>query len=81
MGTHSSQQGECAIVDFHHYALERLLGLFVRNFEQLQNDRLVFSEHVAVSDAEQKRVADLTGGAGNGNTHWGFSHDESPKRE
>jgi hypothetical protein len=42
---------------------------------------LVFAEHVAVGDAEQQSVTDLTGGAGDSNTHWGFSHDESPKWE
>jgi hypothetical protein len=45
----------------------------------LQNDWLVFAKHVAIGNAEQQGVADLASGAGDGNTHWGFSHVESPK--
>ncbi len=76
----AGQQRECAIVDFHDHALQRFLCFFVRDFKQLQNDRLIFAEQVAVGDAEQKGIADLTSGAGNGNTQRGLSHVESPEK-
>jgi hypothetical protein len=72
VGGHAGQQRERAVVDFHHHALERLLGLLVVDFQQLQDDRLVLAQHVAVGDAEQQGIADLAGCAGNGYTHWGF---------
>ena len=79
VGGHLGQQRERAVVDFHHHALQRFLGFFVGDFQQLQDDWLVFAQHVAVSDTEQQSVTDLTGCTGNSNTHWGFCHDESPK--
>ena len=36
------------------------------SLEQLQDHRLVLAEHVAGGDAEQQAVADLAGGAGDG---------------
>ena len=57
------------------------LCFLVRDFQQLQDNWLVLAEHVAVGDTEQQSVADLAGSAGNSNTQWGFSHDESPKWE
>jgi hypothetical protein len=50
------------------------LGLFHRQFEHLQDDRLVLAEHFAAGDAEQQGVADLAGSAGDGNTNGGFGH-------
>ena len=76
---HAGQQRECAVVDLHHDALERLLCFLVVDLEQLQDDGLVLAQHVAVGDAEQQGIADLAGRAGHSDAHWGFSHDESPK--
>ncbi|MNF09858.1 hypothetical protein D3C80_2106330 [compost metagenome] len=50
-----------------------MLGL--REAEQLEDDRLVFAQHVAIGDAEQQGVADLASGAGHCDAHWGFSHE------
>jgi len=44
-----------------HAAQHRLR---LRQVQQLQDDRLLVSQHVAVGDAEQRGVADLSGGAG-----------------
>ncbi len=74
MRGHAGQQREGAIVQFHHHALEGLLRFFVGDFEQLQDDRLVFAEHFAGGDAEQQGVADLTGGAGDGDAQSGLGH-------
>ena len=71
VGFHAGQQREGAVVQLHHHALERLLGLFVGDFEQLQDDRLVLAQHFAGGDAEQQGVTDLTSGAGD-NTRTGF---------
>jgi hypothetical protein len=71
---HAVEEGEGAVVELHHHALERFLRLFIRNFEQLQNDRLVLSQHLAAGDAKQKAVADLAGGAGDGDAYGGFGH-------
>jgi len=42
------------------------------DLKQLQNDGLVLSKHVAVGDAEQQGIADLTRGARDGYSHGGF---------
>ena len=47
MGFHACEQGECAVFEFHHHALERFLCFLVRNFQQLQNHGLVFAQHFA----------------------------------
>ena len=39
----------------------------MRQIEQLKDHGLVFAEQIAIGDAEQQRVADLTCGAGDGN--------------
>ena len=71
-GNHAGEQREGAVFQFHHHALDGLLGL--RQVEQLKDDRLVFAEHFAGGDAEQQAITDLTGGTGNGNAHGGFGH-------
>ena len=43
-----------------------------RDFEQMQDHRLVGTEHVAGRDTEQQGITDLAGGAGNGNTDGSF---------
>ena len=64
------QQRERAILQLHHHAPQcRQRG---RDFQQLQDDRLVAAEHVAIGDAEQQGVADLAGGAGDGDANGGF---------
>ena len=54
--------------------LSAFCGLLDRHFEQLQDDRLVLAEHFAGGDAEQQGVADLAGGAGDGNANGLFAH-------
>ena len=66
-GDHAGQQREGAVFEFHHHALDGLLGL--GQVEQLEDDRLVFAEHFAGGDAEQQAITDLAGGAGDGNAH------------
>ena len=74
VGLHAGQQREGAVVEFHHHALERLLGLLVGNLQHLQDDRLVFAQHFATGDAEQQRVADLAGGTGDCHAHGLLGH-------
>ena len=57
--------------------LQRLLRLFVRDLEQLQDDGLLGAEHVAAGDPEQQAVADLTGGTGDRDAHGGFHGEGS----
>ena len=47
MGFHASKQWECAVFELHHHALKRLLGFFIRDFQQLQDHGLVFAQHFA----------------------------------
>ena len=54
------KQRKRAIVQFHDYAFER--AEHARDFDQMQSDRLVFSEHLPRSDAEKERVTNLAGG-------------------
>ena len=74
MGFDAGQQWERAIFQLHDHAFEGVLRFFVRNFQQLQDDRLVFAEHFAGGDAEQQAITDLAGGAGNSYAHGGFGH-------
>ena len=69
MRDHAGEQREGAVVELHHHALERLLRLLVGDLEQLQDDRLVLAEHLAGRDAKQQGVADLAGGAGDGDAN------------
>ncbi len=66
VSTMPAQEREGAVVELHRDALERLLDRLDRDLEQLQDDRLVLAEHLARGDARQDAVADLTGGAGDG---------------
>ena len=74
---HAGQQRERAVLQLHHHALERGLGLLHRQFEHLQDDRLVLAEHLAGGDAEQQGVADLAGGTGDGNADGGLHGGDS----
>ena len=63
------EQRERAVVELHAHALERAERR--RDLEQLQGDGRVRPEHRAGGDAEQQAVADLAGGAGDGDTDGG----------
>ena len=70
--TTSLEQREGAVVELHHHALQGAEG--GGDLEQLQDDRLIGSEQGAAGDAEQQAVADLAGGAGDGDTNRGSGH-------
>ena len=74
-GHNPGQQREGGIVQFHDDSLERVNGR--RNFNQLQDDRLVGAEQVARGDAKAKLIADLAGCTGNGDAR-GSVHENSP---
>src|SRR5205814_6332643 len=57
------QERKCAIVQLHDNPLERIEGR--RNFDQVQSNRLVGTEHGAGSNAKNKSGHNLAGGAGN----------------
>ena len=59
-----AQQREGAVVELHRGALGG--GDRVGDLEQAQLDGGIGSEHLAAGDAEEQGVADLTGGAGDG---------------
>jgi len=73
----AGEQGEGAVVELHGHALDGLHG--IRDLEQGEDDGLVGAEHVAGGDAKEQRVADLAGGAGDGDAdgagcvHWFIS--------
>src|SRR5690606_13938087 len=76
VGEHDAvYQREGTVFDFHGYAFQRFQGR--GDLQQLQDYRLVFAEHVTGGNAEQQRIADLTGSAGNGDPDWCF-HVELP---
>jgi hypothetical protein len=54
------------------HALQRRLRLLHRQFQHLQDHRLVLAQHFARGDAEQQGVTDLAGSAGDGNADGGF---------
>jgi hypothetical protein len=64
MDLHARDERECAVVDLHHGALQLLEHFRHRDFQELQDHRLIGAEHGAVGDAEDERVGDLAGGAG-----------------
>ena len=53
MRAHAHEQGKRAIVELHHHALQGFLRFLIGDLQQLQNDRLIFAQHFAGSDAEQ----------------------------
>ena len=66
----SLHQGERAVVDLHHHALERLhAGL---DLEEAEHHGLVGAEQGARGDPEEEGVADLAGGAGDGDVDGWF---------
>jgi hypothetical protein len=78
VGFHAHQQRERAVFQFHHHALERFLGLFVRDFQQLQDHGLVLAQHFAGGDAKQQGVTNLTSCASDGNANGLFAHGKTP---
>jgi len=76
VGFNAGQQREGAVFQLHDHALERVLGLFIGDFQQLQDHRLILAQHFAGGDAEQQGVTNLACGAGNGNTDGLFAHEE-----
>ena len=64
-----------AVVDLHHHAPEG--GQRGRDLEELEDDRLVRSQHLPRGDPKEKRVRDLTGRAGHRDPDRRL-HDRSP---
>jgi hypothetical protein len=60
----SFKQREGAVLQLHGDALQGLLRAFNRDFQQLQDQRLVLAEHFTRGDAEEEGVADVAGRAG-----------------
>ena len=48
--------------------------LSIGHLQQLQDERLVLAEHLAGGDAEEEAVADVPGGAGDGDAEGGGAH-------
>ena len=60
-GDYVVEQRECAVVQLHLHALQRLhSGLY---FNEVQLHGLIRAEHVTAGNSEQKGVADLSGGS------------------
>ena len=60
----SRQQGKGAVLELHRGALGRLHR--VGDLQQAEVDGRVRTQHLTAGDAEQQRVTDLAGGAGDG---------------
>ena len=80
MGFHTHEQRECAVLQFHHHALQGLLGFFHWNFQQTQHDGLVFAQHFARGDTKQNGVSNLTGGSGDCNANGLFAHGVNSRK-
>jgi len=81
-GGDAGEQRERAVVELHDDALERAHRR--RDLEELQVDRLVGTEQRAAGDAEEERVADLAGSAGDGDGDGGgggHGSDPRPRRQ
>ena len=66
------QHGKHAVFQFHRHPAQYLLCR--RDIQQLQDDRLLATQHVAIGDAKQHVVSDLSCSAGHGNAY-GCFHD------
>jgi hypothetical protein len=65
VGAHGArQQREGAVLELHRHAAQCVER--GRDFQHVQDHRLVGTEHRARGDTEQQAVADLAGGAGDG---------------
>ena len=77
-GHHFVEGREGAVVEFHHHTLQRRQG--GRDFEQVQVDRLIGTEHGAGGHTEGEGIADLTGGTGDRYVQGLLHSSSSPKR-
>ena len=66
------EQREGAVIELHRDAFEGLQGFLDRGLDQLQNDRLVGTEHRPGGDTEEEGVTDLAGGSGDSDANGGF---------
>ncbi len=64
---HAVEKGKGAVVELHVHTVESTEGR--GDLEQLQDHGLVVAEQLTTRDAEQQRIADLTGCAGDGDSH------------
>ena len=69
---HVYEQRESTVVELHGDALERFHGGL--DLEHAEDDRLVGAEHLARGDAEEERIADLPGRAGDGDLDGNPAH-------
>jgi hypothetical protein len=69
------ERGECAVVELHDDAGE--LRQRRSDFEQVQVDRSIHSQHLARRDAESECITDLTGGTGDRDIDGGFHRRNS----
>jgi len=58
------EQRKGTVTQLHSHSGEGFLSC--RNIDQVQDNRLVGSEHITIGYPEQQRVADLSGGSGHG---------------
>ncbi len=61
------KRAECAVVQLHTHAVQGAERW--RNFKELQDNRLVFAEHLARRNAEGELIADLAGSARDGDAN------------
>ena len=59
---HSGERREGAVVEFHDHTVERRHDR--RHFNQVQDDRLLWSENLSRRQAKNERIANLSGGPG-----------------
>ena len=69
---HAREERQRAVLELHHDAFQRGLRFVERQFEKLQDDRLVLAQHFACRDSKHQAVADLAGGAGDGDADGSF---------
>mgnify|MGYP000900461127 FL=1 len=63
----SLQQWERAVTELHSHSSKGFLSC--GNINEVQNDRLIGSEHITIGDSEEQGVADLPGSSGDGHAH------------
>jgi hypothetical protein len=57
------------VIKFHRHALEGVHGFLVGDFDKLQNDGLIGTEHHPHGDPEEQGISNLTGGPGDGDAN------------
>ena len=67
-----ASSGKAQSIELHRHALQRAHRL--RDLQQAQIDRLLGAEQLPAGDAKDDAVADLTGGAGDGDSY-GIAHE------